>query len=222
MWPKLVGPAHDGAAQEAARSSSSALNAAVRRSAILANAPASVPPSENLAVHGLLPELSVAVEVLKLAFTRCPPRLGEVNRRLRLDHQLKRALTREMKTIASFFEDAAVFVLSRMWFDAISGYLLGLHAVPYCGGFLATQCAHEAPAGAQWRFALAALPTTALLKHLVEWSGLTSRAGFSQVRSPPPPPRPGWVAGFDSAGGACPFLFFHLSALARSLARRCP
>ena len=74
-----------------------------------------------------------------------------------------------------------MFVLSRMWFDTISGYLLRLHPVSYCGRYLAVQCATEATFNAQLTFALAAVPVTALLKHLVEWSGMTSRSGFAQV-----------------------------------------
>ena len=49
----------------------------------------------------------------------------------------------ELDTIARFFEDAAVFVLSRMWFGVLAGYLLRLHAVSYCGG--APRCRTREP-----------------------------------------------------------------------------
>ena len=123
------------------------------------------------------PELhpSVIVEIFKLLVLRCPPRVGEAKA---LTH---RSLGRQLDTIARFFEDAAVFVLSRMWFDVLAGYLLRLHAVSYCGDFLATECVPEASAWVQLLFALAIVPLTAMLKHLVEYFGITDRPGFNQV-----------------------------------------
>ena len=117
----------------------------------------------------------VFFEIFRRLCLRCPPQFGEAR------GILIYSLGKEIATIHSFFEDVAVFVLSRMWFDTISGYLLRLHPVSYCGRYLAVKCATEATFQAQITFALAAVPVTALLKHLVEWSGMTSRPGFAQV-----------------------------------------
>ena len=121
--------------------------------------------------------LSVTVEVFKRLCLRCPPRLTATRALLR------RSLGAQIGTVATFFEDAAVFVLSRLWFDVLSGYLLQLHAVVYCESYLAVRCVAEATAAAQFAFALAIVPLAALLKHLVEWSELTRRPGFNQVRA---------------------------------------
>ena len=86
---------------------------------------------------------------------RCPPAC-------RTRGLLVYSLGKEIATIHSFFEDAAVFVLSRMWFDTISGYLLRL-LVSYCGRCLAV--ATEATFNARSP-SPAAVPVTALLKHL--------------------------------------------------------
>ena len=69
---------------------------------------------------------SVAIEILRRVLV-CPPKLGEVRGLLR------HSLGNQIDTIATFFEDATVFVLSRMWFDLIFGYFLKLHAITYCG-----------------------------------------------------------------------------------------
>ena len=121
--------------------------------------------------------LSVTVEVFKRLCLRCPPRLTATRALLR------RSLGAQIGTVAAFFEDAAVFVLSRLWFDVLSGYLLQLHAVVYCESYLAVRCVAEATAATQFAFALAIVPLAALLKHLVEWSELTRRPGFNQVRA---------------------------------------
>ena len=118
---------------------------------------------------------SVTVEVFKRLCLRCPPRLEDTSTLLR------RSLGAQIEIIATFFEDAAVFVLSRLWFDVLSGYLLKLHAVVYCGTYLAMGCVPESTAATQFLFALAIVPLAALFKHLVEWSELTSRPGFNQV-----------------------------------------
>ena len=83
-----------------------------------------------------------------------------------------------LKTVVDFLESAAVFALSRMWSDLISAFIFGLHAIPYCGGFVATACAPEASSSAQFIYAAIAVPVAGLLKHLAESSGLTERPGM--------------------------------------------
>ena len=83
-----------------------------------------------------------------------------------------------VKIVADFLEGAAVFVLSRMWSDLLSAYLFGMHAIPYCGGFVATLCATEASSSEQFLYAAYAVPVAWLLKHLAESSGLTSLPGM--------------------------------------------
>ena len=110
------------------------------------------------------PETNVAIEVIALLL-RC--RFREVMPLLRssMGHQID--------AIATFFEDATVFVLSRLWFDTIFGYILGLHAVSYCGHYLAMECVAESPSELQFKYAAVALVVTAFLKNLVEYTGLT-------------------------------------------------
>ena len=62
--------------------------------------------------------------------------------------------------------------------DLISAFLFGLHAIPYCGGYVATECATEASAFSQLMFTLALLPFAGLLKHLAESTKLTERPGM--------------------------------------------
>jgi len=83
-----------------------------------------------------------------------------------------------LKTVIDFLESAAVFALSRMWSDLISAFIFELHAIPYCGGYAATECTPEAPSSAQFVYALCAVPIAGLLKHLAESSGLTSLPGM--------------------------------------------
>ena len=65
-----------------------------------------------------------------------------------------------------------------MWSDLISVFILGYHAITYCGGYIATACTEEASASSQLIYAAAAIPIAGLLKHLAEDSGLTKRAGM--------------------------------------------
>jgi len=139
------------------------------------------------------PQRSVAVKLFKQLCLRCPPQTGKAKELLR------ESMGHEIVVIARFFEDAAIFVLSRLWFDTISSYCLGLRPITYCSspeaaGLLEAECVSLAPAWRQYVFALVALPIAGLLKHLVEWSGLTKKRGFDQVPmmlkySPPLAPR---------------------------------
>ena len=61
------------------------------------------------------PQLMVAIEVFKHCCLRCPPRLHEAGK------LIVESMGSQLYTIATFYEDAAVFVLSRMWFDTIAG-----------------------------------------------------------------------------------------------------
>ena len=83
-----------------------------------------------------------------------------------------------VKTVVDFLESAAVFALSKMWWDLISAFIFHLHAVPYCGGFVATECYEEASASTQFIYAALSIPVAGLLKHLAESSGLTERPGM--------------------------------------------
>lgn len=65
-----------------------------------------------------------------------------------------------------------------MWSDLISIFILGYHPIPYCGGFIETECYAEASSTKQFIYALCALPIAGLLKHLAESSGLTRRKGM--------------------------------------------
>lgn len=75
-----------------------------------------------------------------------------------------------VKTVINFLEGAAVFALSRMWSDLISAFVFGLHPIPYCGGFVATECVSDAPSSTQFIYALCTIPVAGLIKHLVESS----------------------------------------------------
>ena len=70
--------------------------------------------------------------------------------------------------IASFIDGASVFAVSRMWSDLIGIFAFGLHAVPFCGGFLEDPCTPDASAKAQFVYALGCVPVAGLLKHLSE------------------------------------------------------
>ena len=83
-----------------------------------------------------------------------------------------------VKLVADFLEGAAVFVLSRMWSDLISAFLFGLHAIPYCGGFVATACAVEASSYDQFIYAACAVPVAGFIKNLVETTGITRLPGM--------------------------------------------
>ena len=61
------------------------------------------------------PQLMVAIEVFKHCCLRCPPRPHEAGK------LIVESMGSQLYTIATFYEDAAVFVLSRMWFDTIAG-----------------------------------------------------------------------------------------------------
>ena len=94
-----------------------------------------------------------------------------------------------LKTVVDFIESAAVFALSKMWWDLLSAFVFGLHSVPYCtteehDGFVATECYGDASANTQFLYALATIPITGLIKHLAESSGLTALGCFYRsVRS---------------------------------------
>jgi len=83
-----------------------------------------------------------------------------------------------LKIVFDFLESAAVFSLSKMWSDLISAFIFGLHAIPYCGGFVATVCTPDAPSSAQFIYALCAAPVAGLLKHLSESTGLVDLPGM--------------------------------------------
>jgi hypothetical protein len=83
-----------------------------------------------------------------------------------------------VEAVATNLEGVAVFVLSRMWSDMISAFIFGLHAIPYCGGFIKAACKEEASSWAQLEYTLIILPIAGLLKHLAEWSGLTKLPGM--------------------------------------------
>lgn len=70
--------------------------------------------------------------------------------------------------IASFIDGASIFAVSYMWSDLIASFAFSLHAIPFCGGFLDDPCTDEAPAAAQFLYALACVPVAALVKHLSE------------------------------------------------------
>jgi hypothetical protein len=83
-----------------------------------------------------------------------------------------------VKTVCDFLEGAAVFVLSRMWSDLISVFIFGLHAIPYCNGFVHAQCSPEAPAKHQFIYVVCTLPVAGLLKNIVEVTKLVELPGM--------------------------------------------
>ena len=67
---------------------------------------------------------------------------------------LDRAFGGFRQAVAGFVEGAAVFAISRMWSDLVASFVFGLHAIPFCGGFLETSCTAEASASTQFLYAL--------------------------------------------------------------------
>ena len=83
------------------------------------------------------------------------------------------------RLVANFLEGAAVFGLSRMWYDLIAAYLLGLQPVPFCGtAYHETACTSPAAAYPQSIFTIVVIVVTGLMKHLAEhykiaeWGGM--------------------------------------------------
>ena len=81
---------------------------------------------------------------------------------------LDRAFGGFRQAVAGFVEGAAVFAISRMWSDLVASFVFGLHAIPFCGGFLETSCTAEASASTQFLYALGCVPLASLVKHLAE------------------------------------------------------
>ena len=77
--------------------------------------------------------------------------------------------------IASFIDGASIFV-SYMWSDLIASFAFSLHKIPFCGGFLDDPCTDEAPAAAQFLYALACVP--------VAGSSLFSESASAPCRAP--------------------------------------
>jgi len=83
------------------------------------------------------------------------------------------------RLVASFLEGAALFGLSRMWYDLIAAYMLELQPVPFCGTAYHTDPCHPpADALSQTIFALVAIVVTGLLKHLAEYYKLSRLGGM--------------------------------------------
>lgn len=117
-----------------------------------------------------LPEPMLAFMRFLAVFLRCPPphwRDVVVHAR-EVKSEFKAEAIERIESISKFAADAEVFVISRLWFDGISGAWWHLHAVPFCGGFLAIKCAEEASAHEQFNFALCLVPIGGLIKHIVE------------------------------------------------------
>ena len=70
--------------------------------------------------------------------------------------------------VGSFVEGASVFAISRMWSDLVAAFVFGLHAIPFCGGFLDTPCTPTAPSDRLFLYAIGCVPLAALAKHLSE------------------------------------------------------
>ena len=107
--------------------------------------------------------------LLSILFTFPPHPCADVRVRLRdVRSAFQQHMRDQIESINQFAEGAVVFVMSRQWFDAISGTWWKLHPTPYCGDFLATPCSPEATAQTQFLFAAALVPIFGLIKHLLE------------------------------------------------------
>jgi hypothetical protein len=146
----------------------------------------SSPGGSSLLVQRILnakaePKAKEKQKPLSLALLSCPPNLVEVR------VLLHNAARNEMSTIATFVENAVIFVLSRMWSDLIATFVIGLHPIPYCSpitggaGFLAAACTPEADSRDQFIYAAWLIPVCGLIKHLVESTGLTKIQGYDDI-----------------------------------------
>ncbi len=84
------------------------------------------------------------------------------------------------ETLALFIEGAAVFGLSRTWYDLVAAYILGLQPVPFCGTpYHPDPCEPVGSAWDQTIFALISIPVLGTIKFLAEdvckcthWGGM--------------------------------------------------
>lgn len=121
-------------------------------------------------------DLPTPMQFIVLLFLTWPPRIADARA------LLASSLVGEMTTVATFFEDTTVFVLSRLWFDLWSNAIFQLHPTLYCENYLELACTTEAPASSQYIFALASVPIGGFGKHMAEWTGLADRwRGFHQL-----------------------------------------
>ena len=59
-------------------------------------------------------------------------------------------LLRALPAVTSFADGTVVYVLSRMWADLLTFYVVPLHPLPYCEFDDVNPCADHAEAWAQW------------------------------------------------------------------------
>ena len=97
--------------------------------------------------------------------------------------------------VGSFVDGTLAYTLSKIWYDLISTYILGLHPEPFCE--LDDSCTPEASASLKFRFALALLPLLALLKLSSAQSFWTHVPGIETL-----PAMTGMLAGW-ALGDAC-------------------
>ncbi|KAL1499879.1 hypothetical protein AB1Y20_012562 [Prymnesium parvum] len=78
-------------------------------------------------------------------------------------HAIRRSMLLALPTVERFVMGTLIYVLSQMWYDLLSTYILQLHPVPYCDNAATRPCSPEAPPSSQTLFALCLLLALGLL-----------------------------------------------------------
>lgn len=97
--------------------------------------------------------------------------------------RVRRSMERAIPSVDAFVTGILIYVLSQLWYDLFSTYLLQLHPVPYCGSEATRPCCAEAEWRAHATFALQLLLSLGVVDRILAFLRFRSRRLESTFRA---------------------------------------
>ncbi|KAL3926612.1 MAG: hypothetical protein SGPRY_003220, partial [Prymnesium sp.] len=97
--------------------------------------------------------------------------------------RVRRSMERALPSVDAFVTGILIYVLSQLWYDLLSTYLLQLHPVPYCGSEATRPCCAEAGWRAHATFALQLLLSLGVVDRILAFLRFRSRRLESTFRA---------------------------------------